>query len=214
MYYVYLYRDPDGVPMYVGKGFGTRSHDHLKKSRRGKTAFHDALSLLEAEDKSATIEIVQDGLTDEQAFALERELIKSIGRRCVGTGTLYNHAKGGNGGAGPRSLDVRQKISKKMAGIPKAESTLAKMRNRTLAEGHVMKLKAVLSGAGNGQAKVWLLRNPAGEELRVSSLHTFCKDHGLAYSSLVQSEGMSNPIKNGKSAGWKVLRRLGSTRSV
>lgn len=51
MYYVYLYRDSEGVPMYISKGFGTRSHDHLKKSRRGKTAFYDALSLLEAEDK-------------------------------------------------------------------------------------------------------------------------------------------------------------------
>ena len=214
MYYVYLYRDPDGVPMYVGKGLGMRSHDHLKKSRRGKNAFHDALSLLEAEGKSVTIEIVQENLTDKQAFTLERELIKDIGRRCVGTGSLYNHAKGGNGGAGPRDHAVKQKISASLAGIPKSESTIAKMRGRKLSKEHVDKLKTVLGGAGNGQAKLWILQNPNGEELKVYSLHTFCKEHDLAYSSLVQSENMIGAIKRGKSVGWKVVKRIGSAMAT
>lgn len=215
MYYVYLYRDLNDLPMYVGKGKGTRAFDHLKPHIRlkGTGSFYAALNEMINNDERPFIEIVRDGLTSDEAFALEKLLVAMLGRRVKNTGPLYNEANGGNGGAGDRSAETRAKISKSLKGVKKPDGFSQKLSNRLITEDHKANLRKSTSGAGNGQAKLWLLQKPDGSSVEVPSLYTFCKQNNLAYSALVQTEDRQSPVVAGKSKGWKVLKRMTSTRT-
>jgi hypothetical protein len=101
--YVYRYAaiaDGNLVPIYVGKGRGRRGWSHLvaalRKARCGG-AFHGALRLA-WQAGILRLDILAEGLTDEAALAEEERLIAAQGQRCIGTGPLYNIAKGGRNG--------------------------------------------------------------------------------------------------------------------
>lgn len=75
-------------PFYVGKGRNLRYLDHLKyiKSKTGeryhfKRKLKQILSEFSKEDVKKYILFIEDGLSEEEAFNLEVQLIKEIGRR-------------------------------------------------------------------------------------------------------------------------------------
>ena len=73
-FYVYQYLDESGLPYYVGKGSGRRMHvDHKH---------------VELPPKERRV-IVKDGLSNEDAKELEKELISKYGRKIDG-GILEN----------------------------------------------------------------------------------------------------------------------------
>lgn len=99
IYYVYMYRDPrDGknrIPVYVGMGKGKRAWQHLTRaSNPGLKALITKAKVLGLDMQP---EIVVAGLTQFSALAKEVELVELYGRRDLGTGSLYNLTRGGDG---------------------------------------------------------------------------------------------------------------------
>ena len=93
-FYVYMYLREDGTPYYVGKGIGNRVYS---KNRRVKPPPKNRI-------------IIQDRLTEEQAFQQEIEHIAFYGRKDNGTGMLRNLTDGGEGASGAiRSDEAIQK---------------------------------------------------------------------------------------------------------
>jgi hypothetical protein len=87
-YYVYLYRDAAGVPIYVGKGKGQRAWQHRVQSHNS-----DLQTWIVDEDLQP--EILRRFADEAGAFAREIKLIAQFGRICKGTGTLLNVMPGG-----------------------------------------------------------------------------------------------------------------------
>jgi hypothetical protein len=96
-FYVYQFNDPEtpGKVVYVGKGCGRRAKEHLG----GTNNFMFFDWLCELKQKGIEVEpyIVAKNLSQIEALALEKELIKQYGRLDLGTGTLFNLSSGGSG---------------------------------------------------------------------------------------------------------------------
>ena len=84
-FYVYVFLRQDRFsPYYVGKGCGRRAWSNTGRKVR-----------VPSKDR---VVIIKDKLTEEEAFQLERTLIKFWGRKCLGEGVLLNLSEGGEGG--------------------------------------------------------------------------------------------------------------------
>ena len=90
-FYVYLYRDPNGAPIYIGKGTRKRAWAHVNRF-------------------GSQPEIVFRTDDEREALAHESILIARYKRRMDG-GSLVNRNEGGNG-RGTGSQNIRTRILK------------------------------------------------------------------------------------------------------
>jgi hypothetical protein len=140
-YVVYIHRKlSDGTPFYVGAGSSKRPFLVRQRSK-------EWLEIVESVGHS--IEIYKDGLSQEECFKLEVELISMFGRIDIGTGCLINKTSGGRRVVGlsrdildvrnkkmsisakgkVKSKEWRDKIAKSLTGKKASEETRAKMRS-------------------------------------------------------------------------------------
>ena len=118
-YYVYFHYVPGStVPFYCGKGRGRRAFDTQNRSLHWNGV---------VKKYGLEVFIFKRGLTEYEAFALEKQLIKQYGRLDLGTGVLVNHTDGGKGQAGPKKLEVIEKARKKLLGKVCKKSTRDKI---------------------------------------------------------------------------------------
>lgn len=139
-FYVYSYWLPEGTPgacdpLYIGKGQGNRAYGHLwiAKSKEQKTIWHKKLRQLLDDGIKPEVDFLGTGLSENDAFLLEAEMIQKFRRLDLGTGCLYNCSDGGEGNAGP-SQETREKMSRaRRARPPQSLETKRLIRSSVLA---------------------------------------------------------------------------------
>lgn len=113
-YYVYALKDPrtsPAAPFYVGKGTGTRAHDHLV--RADATLKGQRIQEIEAGGHAVLVSRLVDELSEIQALRLEAELIAAFGTVASG-GLLTNTVMPSGLGAKQRpSLTVPSGVKEK-----------------------------------------------------------------------------------------------------
>ena len=224
-FYVYAYlrckdsaRAPKYSPYYIGKGSGDRCF-----SNKGRT--------VPTPKDRAFIIFIQEGLAEEEAFALERYCIAMYGRVDHGTGVLHNRCDGGEGPSGRiaspecrvQIKEARQREGRwKGKGNPKfggdalrgelnpmwgrrhSDETRQKIAERGKQYSQTPEGKAMKRL--NAQRYLYELIDPDGEVYVTDNLFDFAKQYDLTNSSL-------NKVAHGKQGthkGWtaRIVERL------
>lgn len=149
-FYIYKYVEKNtGTPLYVGKGKSDRSRSHIRASKKGlNSPLYDRIRDLDF-DGGVSIITVKDNLTEWEAFQMENQLIESIGRVDLGTGTLLNRTFGGEGISG--GIDTygyrKQGIARKITDMVHNGMLIQDMPNevRKFVDENKMKVKWVES---------------------------------------------------------------------
>lgn len=125
---------------YVGKGHGTRAYD----MRRGRNQHHKAIvAKMSRICSSVEIRIVADGLTEKEAFQIERERIKFW--RGAGM-DLTNLTNGGEGPSGRiESEELKRQKSKKLRGRKMLPEQVEKSRQTRLGMPKSLETRAKIS---------------------------------------------------------------------
>jgi hypothetical protein len=183
-FYVYLFlrstgsvHDKKYSPYYVGKGSGNRCYG---KSGRPANRPKDI----------SYIVTVQEGLTEEEAFSLERYCIALYGRLDIKTGILHNRTDGGEGRSGyVATEEMKKKISQTKTGElnPNWGKTHSPETRRRISEGQRGRKQSEETKQKIALTKVrylYELIDPDDEIYITDNLREFSKQYGLTNSSL------------------------------
>lgn len=140
IYYVYVLLDPrkagtftygeykfEYEPFYVGKGSGVRKRMHAQhwsqvyNTHKGRKVN----KIMRITGEYPPTKIIKEGMYEADAFRLEMEIIKSVGRDDLATGPLTNKSDGGEGQSG---WIPDEETRKKLSAAGKGRKQTEKMR--------------------------------------------------------------------------------------
>lgn len=131
-FYVYVYLDPrpgKGLqPIYVGKGTVDLDRASYHWERRCVNPFlQSVLDKIRAAGLVPQITIAAYMEDEDEAFAMERDLIAQYGRRDLRTGSLCNLTEGGQGTAGLKYSEERLRKKREQCSTPEWREMMTKI---------------------------------------------------------------------------------------
>lgn len=183
-FYVYIYSDPskNDEIFYIGKGSKNRCFDHLK--RKDNHPMTNKIKKMISEQTTPTISKIECS-GEAIAFELEIGLIKMLGRKDIGSGTLLNLTDGGenppkkfgknnnfygkigvfcNNRKGSKlSEEHKQKISSSSKGRVSAKGML----NKTHSLESKLKIRESNLKSSIGKGRTWIIDNITGKRVWV-----------------------------------------------
>src|SRR5438552_5470125 len=154
-YYVYALKDPrvsPAMPFYIGKGVGTRAHDHLLKPDETRKGLK--IREIEATGAKVLVSRLVDLLSEHEALKLEAELIAAFGTLDTG-GILTNSVLPAGLSKKVRSSvivpsGVREKAQVGLALLKEAVLELAKVNPSGISNSDAASLLGLRSDYGGG----------------------------------------------------------------
>jgi len=200
-FYVYLYLDPrkpgeyqygeyhfDYEPFYVGKGKGKRYYDHIKRRKSYKTPAAKKVCSLVENGTIPTILIYEDGLNSANAFELEINMIKTIGRRDLGIGPLLNLTDGGDGVSNV-SIQTREKLRNRIVSEKTKDKIRKKRAEQVFSEESIKKrnrsMEISMIGNTNGAKEFIIFSIKTGNHKIVKNLKEYSSDNNLNYGHMM-----------------------------
>lgn len=175
--YVYGEYSFEYEPFYIGKGKGGRFKHHLQNKKKEFDTNTLKRSIIckiieETKNDPECIKVVQN-LSEHNAFEIEKELIKLIGRRDLNLGPLANLSDGGDGQSGripwnvgiTHSPETKAKLSKSRIGMKISQEQKIKTENSRI-------------------KNTYKLISPDGKEFVIDNLTKFSKEHNLHPSTI------------------------------
>jgi hypothetical protein len=162
-YYIYAHINAvKNEIFYIGKGFGKRAYAKNGRSKFWKNT---------VAKYNYIVDILEDGLTEEQAFIREKSYITRIGRRDLGTGPLVNLTDGGEGSSGTiKSDETKKKLSE--AGKNRKHSEESKNKMSEAKKGIIFSEKHKQNLSKNAKEKGFI---PPSQKGRIKTIETKIK---------------------------------------
>jgi len=181
--YVYAYvRKSDLTPYYIGKGKNYRAWE-----------IH---SVKVPENKNRII-IIESGLTDVGALAIERRLIRWYGRKDLGTGILRNMTDGGDEAAGRK---ISKHHSKRISESNKVRIWLESSKKKLSDINTGKKYSpAVNAKKGSGKNKSWIYNPITNESIRIYNYDMYL------YLESGWEKGRGSSVDNNVNSGKKYI---------
>lgn len=143
MFYVYLHvREDTGVPFYVGKGYGNRCMQRDRSNVYWKNIVNK---------HGFDVVFLEENLSEQDAFELEKYWINRIGRMCDNQGPLVNITTGGDGCAGRSWNGIRTGKSNPMYGHKQTKETKKKISETKKGKPRPLHVQEILRTNGKGK---------------------------------------------------------------